>query len=1018
MSTRSTASASIIELLKEKIRQTSRLWGYTLIPMLTLGIFIGLWVLAMLFGGSLSLAQPLSLVVTAVLLSLSILAGRWIYRYFETRRIEKQPLLQRAPQALEHITRVTVSSSTRQEIAVTLSEEIEALFHPQIIEVALLHQAHNYHVLGTDIVLRANDPFVQWLTAAQPVDLLIPLPAEKIPPEALPTQTQMLERGIVMLIPLGRQGWVGVGAPTDVDIHADAAHADVGGYNTVEQSLLQHLARPAAVGLERAAVAETQPKRADELRSLYWIAQALNFTTEIDDIMELIYTQLKRVIAMPNFYVALKDPDEDILSFTFYVEEDERLYLDDTWPIDEGLAGAVMASGITIRTTDYTTECQKRDLEPRGTQPACAWMGTSLTAGDKSLGVMMASTFDPDTIFTEEDENFFVTVAAYTAAIIERHSLYERLEARAHQLATLNEIGNLLASSLDLNEVLDLVVRNAASLLNSEAGSLLLLDDESGDLIFRISSGPAGAKLVGMRVPAGKGIAGAAFAENRPVITHDTHKDGRWDSSFDRRAEFSTQSIIAVPLNARGRTIGVLEVINRKDSRPFNQEDTELLLAFGAQAAIAIENAQLFTMTDQALQARVEELTTLQQIDRQLNATLDYSAVMGQTLEWAIRTTGATIGLIAALQEEEDGTQGLRFLAHRGYPPDIFARYEKDALWPLEEGLIGQTVRIGETTLTTDLAQNPHYRALTPGMRTQLTVPIKREERERGTGDRATGVIGVIALESDQDDTFSESSVAFIGRLADHAAIAIENARLFQIVQQANDAKTDFISFVSHELKQPMTSMKGYIDLLMKGIGGPVNDQQQQFLHIIRNNVGRMDRLVQDLLDVSRIESGRLRLDMGRIVPEEIVSEAVQAFEQEIAAKHQTLQVVLPSSLPAVMGDRGRLIQVLTNLVSNANKYTPENGTIIVSADIWSDKGQEYVRWSVKDNGIGMKPDELSRLFTKYFRASSAAVRSVQGTGLGLVITRSIVEMHGGEVMVESEYQHGSTFSFAIPIAN
>jgi len=1007
MSTRSTASASIIELLKETIRQKSRLWGYTLIPLLVVGVFIGLWALTLLFGGSLSPERPLSLVVTAVLLSLIILAGRWVYRYLETRRIEKQPLLQKASQALEHIMRVTVSSSTREEIATALHEEIESLFHPQTIEVALLHQAHHYRVVGTDIVLRANDPFIRWLTAAQPADLLIPLPAEEIPPEALPTQTHMLERGIVMLIPLGKQGWVGVGAPVD------GGPANEGGYNTVEQSLLQHLARPAAVGLERAAITETQPKRADELRSLYWIAQALNFTTEIDDIMELIYTQLKRVIAMPNFYIALKDPDEDILSFTFYVEEDERLYPDNTWAIDEGLTGAVMASGITIRTTDYTTECQKRAITPGGTRPGRAWMGASLTAGDKSLGVMVASTFDPDIIFTEEDENFFVTVAAYTAAIIERHSLYERLEARAHQLTTLNEIGNLLASSLDLNEVLDLVVRNAAALLNSEAGSLLLLDKDSGDLIFRISSGPAGAKLVGMRVPAGKGIAGAVFAENRPIITQDTHKDGRWDSSFDRRAEFSTQSIIAVPLNARGRTIGVLEVINRKDSRPFNQEDTELLLAFGAQAAIAIENAQLFTMTDQALQARVEELTTLQQIDRQLNATLDYSAVMGQTLEWAIRTTGATIGLIAALQEEEDGTPGLRFLAHRGYPPDIFARYEKDALWPLEDGLIGQTVRTGETTLTTDLAQNPHYRALTPGMRIQLTVPIKREEGERGTG-----VIGVIALESDQDDTFGESSVAFIGRLADHAAIAIENARLFQIVQQANDAKTDFISFVSHELKQPMTSMKGYIDLLMKGIGGPVNDQQQQFLHIIRNNVGRMDRLVQDLLDVSRIESGRLRLDMGRIVPEEIVSEGVQAFEQEIAAKHQTLQVVLPPSLPTVMGDRGRLIQVLTNLVSNANKYTPEHGIITVSADVWTDKGQEYVRWSVKDNGIGMKPDELSRLFTKYFRASSAAVRSVQGTGLGLVITRSIVEMHGGEVMVESEYQQGSTFSFAIPIAN
>lgn len=1008
MSTRSTASASIIELLKETIRQRSRLWGYTLIPLLVVGVFIGLWALALLFGGSLSPAQPLSLGVTAILLSLIILAGRWGYRYLETRRIEKQPLLQKASQALEHITHVTVSSGTREEIATALCEEIEALFQPQHVEVALLQQARHYQVMGTDTIFRADDPLIQWLTTALPIDTLIPLPAAQIPVEALPIQAQMLERGIVMLISLGRQGWVGLSAPAH---QTTDTGAEV--YNAVEQSLLQHLVGLTAVGLERAAIAETQPKRADELRSLYWIAQALNFTTDVDDIMELIYTQLKRVIAMPNFYIALKDPDEDRLSFTFYVEEDERTYPTDTWTTHEGLSGMVITSGITIRTTDYLAECQNRGLTPGGTRPGRAWMGAPLTAGDKSQGVMVASTFDPNTVFTEEDENFFVTVAAYAAAIIERHSLYERLASRARQLATLNEIGNLLASSLDLDEVLDLVVRNAAALLNSEAGSLLLLDDESGDLIFRISSGPAGDKLVGMRVPAGKGIAGAAFAENRPVITHDTRKDGRWDSSFDRRAEFSTQSIIAVPLNARGRTIGVLEVINRTDSRPFNQEDTELLLAFGAQAAIAIENAQLFTMTDQALQARVEELTTLQQIDRQLNATLDYSAVMGQTLEWAIRTTGATIGLIAASQKAEDGTPGLRFLAHRGYPPEIFERYEKDTLWPLEDGLIGQTVRSGETTLTTDLAQNPQYRALTPGMRTQLTVPIKREERDRGIG-----VIGVIALESDEDDTFSESSVAFIGRLADHAAIAIENARLFQIVQQANDAKTDFISFVSHELKQPMTSMKGYIDLLAKGIGGPINEQQQQFLHIIRNNVGRMDRLVQDLLDVSRIESGRLRLDMGRIVPEEIVSEAVQAFEQEIAAKHQTLQVVLPPSLPVVIGDRGRLIQVLTNLVSNANKYTPEQGMITISANVWTNKDQEYVRWSVQDNGIGMKPDELERLFTKYFRASNAAVRSVQGTGLGLVITRSIVEMHGGQVMVESEYQKGSTFSFAIPIAH
>jgi signal transduction histidine kinase len=293
-------------------------------------------------------------------------------------------------------------------------------------------------------------------------------------------------------------------------------------------------------------------------------------------------------------------------------------------------------------------------------------------------------------------------------------------------------------------------------------------------------------------------------------------------------------------------------------------------------------------------------------------------------------------------------------------------------------------------------------------MQSQLTVPILRENR----------VIGVIALESKEADTFKDENMDFVVRLADHAAIAIQNAMLFQQVQRANEAKTEFVSFVSHELKQPMTSMKGYIDLLMKGIGGPVNDNQMQFLKIIRSNVERMNRLVQDLLDISRIESGRLRLEIGQVQPEEVVSESVQAFEQEIKAKQQNLQVHIDAAapLPAVEGDRGRLIQVLTNLVSNASKYTPENGDITIEVKPTTMDDEAFVLWSVKDTGIGMTQEELERLFTKYFRSDNPMVRSVQGTGLGLVITQSIVELLGGQIWVESEPNEGSTFSFTIPV--
>ncbi len=995
MRSKSPALESITEPLRQQIRKRARLLNYLAWPLTFLSSAFALWLITRVFGTTVSLDNPQSLLGTAVMMTGVLMLARAAYHLVETSHIQNDPLMMQAPRAIEHVSSAASRSSTRQEVADALNKEVEALFHPQVTEIALYDQrAHSYRV-GENSALPADNPLAAWLVK-QPLNVPIPLADAELPPEADAARNDLLARGIALLVPFGAQGWLALGAP-----EAQAT------YDAAQQSLLQYLTRPAAIGLERATIIESQHKRATELNSLYWIAQAVNFTMDLDDVFELIYTQLKRVMPLPNFYIALRDPDRNILCFNFFVDGEHRLESGYCWSVDEGLTSIVLRNSMTLRTNNYIAECRKRGIEPSGPKPEQrAWMGVPLMAGDQSIGVMVAATTQHDVIFSEEDETFFVTIAAYTASILERHVLEERLEARARQLSTLNEIGNLLASSLDLQEVLDLVVRNAATLLASDAGSLLLLDEDSGDLVFRISSGGAGEQLVGMRVPAGKGIAGAAFSENRPVITQDTHKDHRWYSGLDKKSEFNTESILAVPLNARGRTIGVLEVLNRKDGRPFNDEDTELLLSFGAQAAIAIENAQLFTMTDQALQARVEELTRLQHIDRQLNATLDYAEVMGQTLEWAVRITGATIGIIAALQEEEDGTRGLRFLAHKGYPEEMFQRYAEMELWPLEDGLMGTIVREGTTSLVKNVRENAQYKEVVPGMEAQLTVPIKREER----------VIGVIALESAQAESFSEENVAFIVRLADHAAIAIDNARLFQQLQRANAAKTEFVSFVSHELKQPMTSMKGYTDLLMKGIGGELNEQQKGFVHVIRSNVGRMDRLVQDLLDVSRIESGRLRLEMGQVVPAEIISEAVQAFKQEIENKAQELVVDIPPDLPTARGDRGRLIQVLTNLVSNANKYTPEGGKVTVGAELHVKDDVDYVRWSVKDTGIGMTEEDLEKLFTKYFRASNSAVRSVQGTGLGLVITRSIVEMHNGFVDVQSTYQKGSEFSFAVPI--
>jgi signal transduction histidine kinase len=816
-------------------------------------------------------------------------------------------------------------------------------------------------------------------------------------PPYLMTEGEALEAlRSVLLIPVPGHGWLALGPKRDgTPFSAD------------DLAALESVGSNAAVGLEKVQLFSDLEQRMTEVDVLRWVAQAVNFTMDVDDLMELIYAQTSRVLDTSNFYIALHNVDKGTLSFAFYVEDGERLYPDDEWPAGMGLTGEIIRSGRSIVTKDYTRECLRYGI-PTGGRPGRAWMSVPLNAGNQVIGVMNVSSFDPSVVYTDEHLKIFSAIADQAAAILDKARLYREMEGRARQLAVLNEVGSVITSTLDLQTVLNLIMEKAVELLQVEAGSLVMVDETTGELVFEVTAGPSSADLVGVRLPPGTGIVGKVVEEGTSMVIKDAQHDDRWYQDLD--ADFVTRSIIAAPMVSRGRVIGVIELLNRSDMVPFDENDERLLMAFAADAAISIENARLFTQTDQALATRVEELSTMQNIDRELNASLDYRRVMDITLDWAVRVSGADLGLVAAVVELEDGTRGLRFLANRGYPEDTVDTYEAEP-WPLKKGVIGRVVRTGEPELIVDVGSDPDYVAVVPGMIVQLTVPIRLEDR----------IIGVVALECSRSDTIEEA-MEFVVRLADHAAIAMENARLFERVRRANDAKTEFVSFVSHELKQPMTSMKGYTDILMKGMAGALNETQQGLLETIRSNVDRMNSLVSELLDISRIESGRIRLEFGDVSVKKMIEEVLSTIQGQVEGKQQALKVEIASDLPLVRGDRSRLMQVLTNLVSNAHKYTPEGGDITISARMWSDgqngKGEgEFVLCSVTDTGIGMSAEDQERLFTtKYFRANNPAVRSVPGTGLGLVITKSLVELHGGEIWVESELGKGSTFSFTVPV--
>ena len=228
----------------------------------------------------------------------------------------------------------------------------------------------------------------------------------------------------------------------------------------------------------------------------------------------------------------------------------------------------------------------------------------------------------------------------------------------------------------------------------------------------------------------------------------------------------------------------------------------------------------------------------------------------------------------------------------------------------------------------------------------------------------------------------------------------------------ANRSKSEFVSVVSHELKLPMTSIKGYSDLMLSGATGQLNENQTSFLTTIRNNVNRMATLVSDLADISRIESGNLRLEPREVPVWDVIDEVVTLTRTQVTQKNQTVTVDIPQELPKAWCDRNRLAQILTNLISNANKYTQEGGAIIVHAT----RDGKMIQIKIEDNGLGMTPDDQRSLFSKFFRSADDKVREAPGTGLGLSITKNLIELQGGTIWFESEYRKGTSFYFTVPI--
>lgn len=954
--------------------------------------------------------DPLLIALTIFVMAMLFLPVR---TYLQTR-IDRIYFRTRAnyQERVEAFGRTLTSLGDIPSIMQAFQQQLEEGIAPSSAFVFLPNrQTGDYTTSGgqTDIRFTGDSEMVALLDDPQADDLIYLEPGRPWPAALRGERARLgLLHTLVVARLRGRKqliGFVSLGPPL----------SGTGRYTFEQLRFIESLTSQIAIAVERAQVVESLERRVRELDILSQVSQAVNFTIQYDDLLELISAQAGKLVDAPHFYIVLRETGTDRLFFAFFSENYER-YRDREnrrWLIGRDLFSEVVRTGQALRVDDYSVVMKQRDTQPIHEDPDLkAWMGVPMIVGPATIGLLATGTPQYGHSFTDDQLRIFGDIGALAATSIEKARLFNETNLRARQLSVLNDISRQMASELHVESLLELITRSAVDILNAEAGSLLLtVEDGKGDLEFKVAIGGSGQELVGQRFPAGKGLVGEVASTGKAVIVNDTASDPRWGGEV-AKGKFSTNAVLAVPLVVQNRVIGVLEVLNKKDGGIYAKEDLDLLYTFGGQAAIAIENARLFEMTDLQLSQRVKELEAMERIDVELNRSLDLKKVTDVTMRWAIANTGATAGALGLVLHGDPPM--LQIVSSYGYQDDDHPDGAEGRLWPLDRGIVRRVMRTRHADLSTDVRIDPDYIPSLRGAKSQMTIPMLS----------AGEIHALLVLEKDTEPRLNLIDLGFVQRLAEHAIVAITNAQFYDELTRANQSKSEFVSFVAHELKTPMTSIKGYTELLLSGVTGTMNEQQHAFLGTVRSNIDRMATLVSDLNDVTKLQTNNLHMEFSAVDFRNVITETLRPLHKQIEDKHQRIEMQTPRNMPDIWADQNRLIQVLTNLVSNAYKYTPPEGTITIKAEVIDHmldaKGRDlgaFLQVSVSDTGIGMSSDDLAKLFTPYFRSSNPLAREQPGTGLGLTITQGIVQRHGGKIWVESEPGSGTTFCFTVPLA-
>jgi PAS domain S-box-containing protein len=619
-------------------------------------------------------------------------------------------------------------------------------------------------------------------------------------------------------------------------------------------------------------------------------------------------------------------------------------------------------------------------------------VGQGGTIGVLAAGWKGNRPFDPTTLDP-------LRLLADQAALASEHS---RLYAAAQPV---------LRRSLQLSEVYPAFAAAVKALVAYDRIGVVVPEGEKLVMALSVAEPPL-ASWQGQSWAHAEGTAGGwVLAQKKPRLVRDLTTEAATFTDDAFMLQEGIRSTLMLPLVAGDEAVGFFFLDNRTPNA-YTERDLELLDPVAQQLALAIQNTRLLKELQERsseLARSVEEMKVLREIGQAVNSTLDLQTVLTTIIAHAVQLSGAAGG---AIYEYDEGSQGFILRTTYGMDEELVAALQENPV-RLGEGAVGRAAIAREPIELPDIeaaAYDPRLRSLMEksGFQAILNVPLLQEDR----------IVGGLAVYRKAPGEYSRETVDLLRTFADQSVLAIENARLFREIEEkgrqleiASKHKSQFLANMSHELRTPLNAILGYTELILDGIYGEVPDKIRDVLKRLENSGRHLLGLINDVLDISKIEAGPLTLALAEYSMKEVVQAAVTVVDSLAAEKHLELKVSVPPDLPRARGDERRLTQVLLNLAGNAIKFT-ETGEVRV--EVTASDGVFLV--SVADTGPGIAEADQQKIFEQFQQAETFTAGKKGGTGLGLAIAKHIIELHGGRIWVESSPGQGSTFRFTLPI--